>query len=256
MNEVIFTTPLIERCVELLKNCSSTKSIGAIVGGNGTGKTFALKALEGRYKALGLPGECFRYRCCQIESGATRGIRDLLIELGAGGAALMNGGATSVQLLAKIALRELSQRNIRCVLLDEADQWVTLTLAGLISLFDLCREKDYPVTLIVAGAQRPEQWLGALPAMRSRTLHVETSSNLDPTLMASVLKVWSEPLARLVAKNDVGEKAAAKVIARIHKGTNGNFRRLSYFAELSKQENDRAIDLAYVAEVLAKMKNQ
>lgn len=204
----ILTTPLIEKCVDLLKNCSATQSIGAVIGGNGTGKTVAFKALERRYGQLALPGEVFRYRCCQIEAGATRGIRDLLIELGAGGSALMNGASASVQILARIAIRELSGRNIRTLLLDEADQWSLPTLSGLVSLYDLCREKDYPITLLVTGAERPERWISAVPALRSRTLHFELAANMDEALMAAVLKTWGQPLAGLITKVEAGDKAA------------------------------------------------
>lgn len=252
----ILTTPFIERCVELLKDCVATKSIGALIGPNGSGKTFALKALERRYPQLGLEGTCFRYRCCQIEAGATRGIRDLLLELGAGGAALMNGGSASVQTLSRIAIRELSQRNIKTLLLDEADQWSLQTLSGLVSLYDLWREKDYPVTLIVAGAERPERWISAVPALRSRTLHFELSSNMDEALMAAVLKSWGEPLTALVAKVEEGEKAAQKVFTRLFKGTGGNFRRVYFFSQLAKQRPGATIDAKFIDAILAKMVNQ
>jgi hypothetical protein len=255
MNTEILSTPFIERCVALLKNCSATESIGAIIGGNGTGKSCAMRALELRYGKLGLPGTCFRYRCCQIEAGATRGIRDLLLELGAGGAALMNGSSVSVHVLSRIAIREFKQHNIRTLLLDEADQWSVQTLGGLVSLYDLCKEKEHPITLIVAGAERHERWIGALPAMRSRTLHFENSTNLDEAGMASVLKSWGEPFSGLVARVEAGENPAKRVFTRIFKGTSGNFRRLFYFTELAKQHPGQKIDTALVDAVLAKMVN-
>lgn len=214
-----------------------------------------MRALELRYGKLGLPGTCFRYRCCQIEAGATRGIRDLLLELGAGGAALMNGSSVSVHVLSRIAIREFKQHNIRTLLLDEADQWSVQTLGGLVSLYDLCKEKEHPITLIVAGAERHERWIGALPAMRSRTLHFENSTNLDEAGMASVLKSWGEPFSGLVARVEAGENPAKRVFTRIFKGTSGNFRRLFYFTELAKQHPGQKIDTALVDAVLAKMVN-
>lgn len=256
MNEEILTTPFVEKGVALLRDCVATRSIGAIVGSTGTGKTWTLKAMERRYAALGLPGGVIRYRCCQIEAGATRGIRDLLLEIGAGGAMLMNGGSASVQILSRIALREFKQLGIRTILMDEADQWSVQTLAGMLSLYDICAEKGQPITLILAGAERPEKWLGMLPALRSRTLHIEHSANLDEKLSASVLKSWSATLAELVGRLEQGDKSALRVFGKIYKGTAGNFRRLRYFAELVEVNPEMAVDMGRVETVLSKMVNQ
>lgn len=178
------------------------------------------------------------------------------MELGAGSAMLMNGGSSSVQILSRIALREFKQRDVRTILMDEADQWSVQTLSGLLSLYDICAEKGQPITLILAGAERPEKWLGMLPALRSRTLHIEQSVNLDENLAASVLKSWSVPLADLVAKLESGDKGASRVFGRIYKGTSGNFRRLRYFAELVEVNPEMAVDMGRVEAVLAKMVNQ
>jgi len=118
----ILLLPLVEKAVDLLKLCSLTEAVGVIHGPNGTGKTEILRILERDYAACGLPGTVVRLRCCQ-QAGASRGIKDMLAEMGPGGVFVAVGQAASVALLCKAAVRAFEKRDVRALLLDEADLW-------------------------------------------------------------------------------------------------------------------------------------
>jgi len=237
MTEEIVTTPAVERAIELLKESVATRAIGVICGANGSGKTFALKAMEGRYGKLELPGTCFRYRCCQV-NGPMRGVRDLLTEIGCGrGSLLQNGSSATLQLLVKYALHEFRKRNIRTLLLDEADLWGRDSLGGLITLYDFCRENDFPITIIMTGVLHPDQWIKNVSAALSRTLRIETVGNFDAPVMLAVLQEWGEPFLAWTKLVRAGNAEANKTARAIHKATNGNLRRMRYFADLFLLQN-------------------
>lgn len=229
--ERILTTPSVQAAVELLKDCVATRAIGVITGGNGTGKTFALKAITGRYSKLGLPGTCLSYRCCQV-SGSTRGVKDLLTELGARGGIFQNGASATLQLLVKYALHELMKKDVHTLLLDEADLWDRDALGGLVTLYDFCREKDFPIALILSGTKELNDWIGGVSAGISRTLRFHRFSSMNLKMLTAVLQEWGEPFRILIESAKKGDQDAKRNLQLIHKHSGGNMRRLRFFADL------------------------
>lgn len=231
MSEFIVPTPAVESAMTLLRECIATQSIGALIGSNGVGKTYALKAVEGRYAKLGLGGECLRYRCCEVR-GSTRGVRDLLMHLGGRLASLRNGVTGGLQLYAKMAQAEFRKRDIRVLLLDEADLWDVSALGGLITLFDTLREAGLPLTILMVGILPPAQWLDQLSSLRSRTLRVETITPLGKETLLGVCQEWAEPFRQLAADVDAKRPAAQKLLRMIFAGTQGNLRRSRQLCDL------------------------
>lgn len=231
MTEFVVPTPAVETAMTLLRECMATQSIGALIGSNGVGKTFALKAVEGRYSKLGLGGACLRYRCCEVR-GSTRGVRDLLMHLGGRLASLRNGVTGGLQLYAKMAQAEFRKRDIRVLLLDEADLWDVAALGGLITLFDTLREGGLPLTIVLTGILPPAQWLDQLSSLRSRTLRVETVTPLSKETLLGVCQEWAEPFRQLAADVDAKKPASQKLLRTIFSGTQGNLRRARQLCDL------------------------
>jgi hypothetical protein len=229
--ETIISTPAVETGVELLRECVATRSLGVIVGNNGCGKTFALRAMEGRYPKMGLPGKCLRYRCCQA-TGVTRGVRDIIVHLGGRGAGFTNGATGSLQLFCKFALAEFKKRDIQTLLLDEADLWDVPALSGLVTLFDFAREQDHPVTVVMTGVEATMRWIEAVASGRSRTLRIETIEPLPRDVLLAVLREWAPPFSRLADEVNAGTKTAVRLMDRIHRGCDGNLRRSRQFTDL------------------------
>jgi hypothetical protein len=253
--EQILTTPSIDRAIDLLLECTATRAIGVITGDNGSGKTFALRALAGRYAKLNLPGNCVFYRCCQVQ-GPTRGVKDLLSELSGRGSVFRNGSSAGLQLLVREMLHELKKKDIRTLLLDEADLWEREALAGFVTCYDFCRGNDVPVTVIMTGTKALRDWIGAVPAGLSRTLRTEHFGSLSLTIMTSILQEWGEPFRQVVRLAKSGDAEAKRHLQVIHKHTGGNIRRLRFFAELLLlHQSDGEITRDRISHVFAKMIN-
>lgn len=160
-------------------------------------------------------------------------MRDILAALGCRGAIFQNGSGASLQFLARFALREFKKREIRALLLDEADTWSEETLGGVVTLFDLCREEGSPLTLILVGVNDPEQWMGGAGAGRSRTLRVEAARALDGPTMLGVMAAWAPgPLRPLAERVGAGDKEARRLLRLLHRGLGGNLRRCRFFCDL------------------------
>lgn len=231
MEEPILTTPCVSTAVDLFNECVATRSIGVMVGANGSGKTYALRALEMRHAKSGMGGVCVRYRCCQVQ-GSTRGVRDLLLHLGGRLASLRTGATGGLQLFCKLAQAEFKKQDIRVLLLDEADLWDLSSLGGLVTLYDYLLENGRPVTLIMTGALPPPHWLDQISALRSRTLRIETIQPLSKEMLMGVLQEWAPPFLQLANQITNGVAAAEKRLKLIHRGTCGNLRRARQFADL------------------------
>lgn len=253
--EQILTTPAINRAIDLLLECTATRALGVITGDNGSGKTFALRALSGRYSKLNLAGNCLFYRCCQVQ-GPTRGVKDLLSEVSGRGSIFRNGSSAGLQLLVRDMLHELKKKDIRTLLLDEADLWEREALAGFITCYDFCRGNDFPVTVVMTGTKALRDWIGAVPAGISRTLRTEHFGSLPLTTMTSMLQEWGEPFRDLVRSAKSGDPEAKRHLQVIHKHTGGNVRRLRFFAELLLlHQPDGSISRDLISKVFSKMIN-
>ena len=237
---------------DLLARCVKSESFGVIHGGNGCGKSITLKYLSRHAESCGITGEALYYRCCYVD-GQTRGIRDFLTHLGAGGAMLANGSSISVQMASKLAGRELRQRNIRAILLDEADLWTISALTGFVTMLDVLKEQGRPISVVFAGALNPEMWIGAIPSARSRILHMQVIPMLDVENTAGVLAEWHPGFAEMTKRFDDGDRLALQVFQAVHKGTGGNLRRLSFFRNIFP--SDTSITLKGVKSVLSQMVN-
>jgi len=256
MDEPIITTPTVSAAVDLLRECVATRSIGVLIGTNGCGKTFALRALEMRYSKLGLAGVCLRYRCCQV-IGSTRGVRDLLLQLGGRLASLRSGSTGGLQLFCKLACSEFSKRGIRTLLLDEADLWDVSALAGLVTLYDFLQESGQALTLIMSGVLPPAHWLDQISALRSRTLRIETIHPLGREVLLGVLQEWAAPFRGLSEKVTSGQQLAERLLKQIHRGTDGNLRRTRQFTDLMLMKGENFdLNEDTVAQAFSKMINQ
>ncbi len=133
----------------------------------------------------------------------------------------------------KLALREIQDRKIGMLLIDEADLLSIESLQGMISLYDHCRTKEHPVAILLAGAKPPDKWIGALPAAWSRTLKVCRLQNLSVEMTAALYEGWGSPVAELAKAVRGKDRDAIAVLKSIHRGTGGNPRRLYFFAGLA-----------------------
>jgi len=223
--DVIAALPLIEAASELLLDCASAGAVGVIAGPPGSGKSVALRRLAARYPTLGLTGEAF-YFCCQSNCGPTRGVKDLLTDMGIGGALLANGSGSSLQLLFKIAVRDFERKNIRCLLLDETDRWNGDAIAGILALHDHLRERGHPISLVMASMSEAPSWLDENDAARSRTLRVLHAERILASEMVGLLALWSEDFAKFAAEPDDA------LSHTIYEHTGPDLRRLNFFARL------------------------
>lgn len=236
-DEPIISTPAVEAGTTLLRECAATSSLGVIVGDNGCGKTFALRAMEARYPKLGLSGNCLRYRCCQVV-GVTRGVRDIIVHLGGRGAGFTNGATGGLQLFCKFALAEFKKRELRALLLDEADLWDITALAGLVTFFDFAREQQHHVTIIMTGVEATAKWIEAVGSARSRTLRIETVGPLSRELLLGVLQEWAPQFRTLAEEVNAGSASAIRLMDRIYRGCGGNLRRARQFTDLLLMEGE------------------
>lgn len=228
---LIATLPFLNEASELLLDCVATGGIGVIAGPPGSGKTVALKRLAARYEGLGLPGACLYY-CCQQNAGTTRGVKDILMEFGIGGAIIAQGHGASMQMILKLALRDFQRRNLRCLLLDETQRFDVDAMNGIVALHDHLREHGHPISIIVASNVDEPEWLTATESARSRTLKVLKSSYPDVAHMLGIISLWSDEFAAFAQAVDSGNKTAVNLARTLHNRTRGNLRRLNFFAKL------------------------
>ena len=247
----IITTPSVRQALDLFRHCHATRSIGVIIGANGTGKTVALRSLVERHPRLEAGGGCLYLRCCSNQ-GPTRGVKDLLEELGCRGA-IFRSGAT-LQILVKAVIRELRKREVVSLFLDEGDQWAAETWSGMLALYDMCLE-EHPVTILTTGITPPERWISGAPSGQSRTLRVETVANLTPELTLAVLREWGEPFQALAERVNAKDPDAVKLLRVIHRGTAGNLRRMRFFATLAMMEQPTEITRKVVEVAFSRMTN-
>ena len=219
--------PIVSAARSLLADCMLTSSVGVIVGPNGCGKSIALKFLE----RTSVDGSIFRLRCCQQE-GSSRGVRDLLMEMGAAGVFAAANQSMPLSFLCKIALRTFEQRNICVILLDEADLWDGAALSGFVTLLDHAAEKGRPVAAILVGSLPPQQWLQQVPSLDSRTFHIVRGENLSLDSAVGLLATWGDSLAAFAASYEAEEEEAMKIADEIYAATGGNPRRLNFLASL------------------------
>jgi len=219
--------PIVIAARSLLADCLLTGSIGAIVGPNGCGKTIALKFLE----HTPVDGSIFRLRCCQQE-GSSRGVRDLLMEMGAAGIFAAANQSMPLAFLCKIALRTFEQRNVRALLLDEADLWDAAALSGLVTLLDQAAEKGRPIAAILTGSLPPQQWIQQVPSLDSRTFHIVRGENLSLDSTVGLLETWGGPFPVFSASYEAEDSDAMTIAEEIHAATGGNPRRLNFLASL------------------------
>ena len=226
----VLRTPAVESVECLLKEAITLNCISVVSGINGVGKTTALRMLERQYKALGLGGTAL-YHLASGGSGPSRAVKDILSDMGVREALIQTG--MPLHLSVKHAMREFERREVRVLLLDDADNWGGDALRGLVTLFDQCRAQNRPVAMILAGALPPDRWIVPVAAAMSRTLRTETLIPLSPEMMVAIFKQWGGPLGKLAEKAAEGDKKSASLIRKIHRITlGGRFRRISYFAGL------------------------
>lgn len=228
---LIATLPFLDQASELLLDCAATGGIGVIAGPPGSGKTVALKRLAARYSGLGLPGACLYY-CCQQNAGTTRGVKDILMEFGIGGAIIAQGHGASMQMILKLALRDFQRRNLRCLLLDESQRFDIDAMNGVVALHDHLREHDHPVAIVVASNVDTPEWLVATESARTRTLKILRSAYPDTDHMLGIMSLWADEFVRFADMVDSGNKGATDLARKIHTRTGGNLRRLNFFAKL------------------------
>lgn len=252
----IATLPIIEESAELLLDCVATGAIGVLAGPAGSGKTVAFRRLAARYSSMGLAGECVYY-CAQTNAGTTRGIKDLLMESGIGGAIIAQGHGASMQMIVKLALRDFKRRNTRCLLIDETQRLDVEAMQGYVALHDYLRTQDHPVALLVATTEEAPAWLHATDSARSRTLKILRSNYVDADTMMGLLAKWSEEFVEFSKQVDAGEKAASTVASLIHTHTAGNLRRLNFFTILYRRHlAGRIVEIDTVQSTLSRMSEE
>lgn len=229
--DVIASLPLLTAATSLLQDCAATGGLGVISGPPGSGKSIALRRLATRYASTGLPGSSFYY-CCQSNAGATRGVKDILAEMGVGGALIAQGHGTPMQLLLKIALREFVRKGIRCILLDETDRWDEAAVSGVIAMHDDARDNGHSFSLIMATMEPSPAWLANAESARSRTLRVIHAERALIGEALALLALWSEDFAKFNALVDSADQPAIALARRIHEEFGGDLRRLNFFVRL------------------------
>ena len=230
MNELaIIPTPDIEAVGELAKDSSATASLSVVTGIPGTGKTEALKAIQRRWTSLGMPGTALYVRAHHVK-GYTRPVKDILEILGRKQTGA--NGTGSLQFSIRICRQELEKQQIRGLLIDEAENWGTEGISGVIGLYDACRQEKQPLTVIMASAANPSTWIDQSASGKSRALRVMSLKPLPIEMLIGVLRAWGGGLEQLAEGVGKGEADALKLATRLHRHLSGNFRRLAYFAGL------------------------
>jgi len=140
--------------------------------------------------------------------------------------------AAPLQIVSKFALRELLSRDIKLLLIDEADAWSSDSLRGLISLYDGASQSGNPISATLAGGPGLGKWLAELASGLSRTIRIEEFSPLPLELVMATLKRWDTRFATVAEELSAGTKEARRVAAAITRICGGNLRRLSFFTKL------------------------
>jgi hypothetical protein len=252
-DESIITTPLIERAWKLYTNCRTARAIGVIQGPSGTGKSSVLQAIMARHIQNQLPGSIHRIKCSRAQ-GPSSGVRAIMLDLGIGGAVTSTRSGAGLHYLLALAVKEIKQRKIAALLLDDADYYETDAIVGIVALFDQLREAKCPVTLIMTGVLSEDQWIGQVPAASTRTLHVEHTAMMDLAMTAAVLKHMGESLKNLVEAQRKDDNARA-ALRLIHKETGGVFRRIRFFADLANDQGGNVLTLESVEAILDQMQS-
>jgi len=198
-----------------------------------------------------LPGSIHRIKCSKA-CGPSSGVRAILLDLGIGGAVTSTRAGAGLHYLLALAVKEIKQRKVATLLLDDADYYETDAIVGIVALFDQLREAKCPVTLIMTGVLDEDSWIGQVPAAATRTLHVEHSSLMDLRMTAAVLKQMGEPFAQLV-ESQRKDPDARTALRLIHKETGGVFRRIRYFTDLASAQVGKGLTLETVEAVLEQM---
>ncbi len=244
----VITTSLITRAVQLAKDAVLLDCIGVITGPNGGGKSVALKTTLSRYASLGLDGIALYHRACATQ-GHTRGVKDILFEFGIREAHV---SSSNLQIACKLGLREFSARKIKLMLLDEADSMNKDSLVGVVTLIDYCNQHGHRLGLVMAAAQPISGWLATNSAGMSRTVREEKADNMVVEEVLAILREWVPALTSLITQAMEKNAEALKLARLIYKGIgDGNFRRMSYFATLLRQE--KTVDEDSIKQVLARI---
>ena len=235
----------------MARRCSALRCLGVLTGDNGTGKTVCLKRLQAFPSKYGVEGKT-AYFLAATTAGPTRGLKDFLADRGVKQAIHQKG--ISMKLLTKLAYRELQEKDIRMLLVDEADLIDTAALQGFVSLSDTCRDLRFPIAVLFSGVRDPSLWIGPIGAAESRTLQYARLSALTPELITAVFSGWGRPVAQLAEQVKAKDKDAIGTIRAIHRATKGNFRRLYFFARLAALEHGECrLTEEVVDEIFTKM---
>lgn len=236
--EKIISVPAIEETAALVTHCIALKSIGVIAGPPGCGKTVSLKNAAEHASRLGCSGSAHYFRVFVAE-GPARGVKDLIDDLGTRGGMVPKGA--SLQTVGRIAQREFRNRNVRLLLIDGADDWGPDALRGFINVIDSLRDGPDAVTAILAGNEMLPKMVSQQSPLLSRTLRVTNVGPLTPAWMLGVLRKWNPAFDRL-AEAMANDRASKMLAKRIHQGTGGFLRRMSFFATLYASEfNDQEV---------------
>jgi hypothetical protein len=182
-------------------------------------------------------------------------VRGILRELGLGGAVTTNNAGAGLQFLLKLAQREIIQRDIQGLLLDDADNFAVDSLGGIVSLFNNLKESGHPIVIMLAGVLPEDRWIGQLPSAVTRTLHVQRSTPMPLKMMAAVMKRMGNPLPAVIEAYQAGDKDAGKILRMIHGQTGGVFRRVRFFADLASEKSPGALTLETTEAILGQMQN-
>ncbi len=230
--ESIMILPSVEQALTLARHCVEVGSLGLLCGAPGVGKSVSAKHVVERATAIGI-GNAFYYRAFATE-GSGRGIKDLLDGMGVRNSLLPTGAP--LQLVNKLAQREFRAQGLRLVLVDEADAWTTDALRGFLAVIDATKDSGHPVSAILIGGNELPRMITQHAPLLSRALRVDRVDALPLDLMLGVLREWSRVFADFAGMVKEGDKAARLLAKRIHQGTGGNLRRMSYFARLFRIE--------------------
>lgn len=223
----IVSLPQMQLAASLARECVALQCLGAISGPPGTGKTTALQAMESMPPGVDSQGNCHYLRASSGE-GVNRALRDLIESFDYRPGSLPTN--MSQPYLIALLLKEMSQRKISLLAVDEADAWSKEALRGFVSLYDGAQRKRQPFGAVLAGSSQLVGWLSGFAAALSRTLRCEEFQNLDPQGSLALLREWFPCFERLAGS--LKDKAARKCVDLIYKATSGNPRRLSFFARL------------------------
>ncbi len=245
----ILPLPSVQTAQTLAKHCNALGAIGVLLGPNGVGKSEAMKALT-RNPDLLPAGRTAHYFLAAQAVGPSRGVRDMLVDMEVRQAIHQRGMALPIAL--KLAHRELTDRKIDLLLIDEGDLMAIDSIQGIISMYDYCRHRGHRLAMILGGSKSTDKWIGGVSSAWSRTLKVCRVNNLSPEMTCAVFNGWGTPMMELSKLVKERDPSATLVLKTIHKGTGGNLRRLYYFSEMAALD-PRPLDGKRVRELMEQM---